>query len=121
MARQKNYKYKQRKKGRILKKLALFFLFCFVAIAIAGAGLFLYIIRDLPDPSKINDRKVSESTKIYDRTGKVLLYEIHGEEKRTIVKSDQISQHLKDAAIVAEDFSFYEHGGIDYKSIIRAY
>ena len=121
MARQKNYKYKQRKKGRILKKLALFFLFFFVVVAIAGAGLFLYIIGDLPDPSKINDRKVSESTKIYDRAGMVLLYEIHGEEKRTIVKSDQISQHLKDAAIVAEDFSFYEHGGIDYKSIIRAF
>ena len=121
MARQKNYKYKQRKKGRILKKLALFFLFFFVVVAIAGAGLFLYIIGDLPDPSKINDRKVSESTKIYDRTGTVLLYEIHGEEKRTIVKSDQISQHLKDATIVAEDFSFYEHGGIDYKSIIRAF
>src|SRR3989344_767945 len=121
MPRQKNYKHRQKKQGRVLKKLALFFLFCFMAIAIAGAGLFLYIIRDLPDPSKINDRKVSESTKIYDRTGKVLLYEIHGEEKRTIVKSDQISQHLKDATIVAEDFSFYEHGGIDYKSIIRAF
>ena len=120
MARQKNYKHKKKRKWRVLKKLALFFLFCLVAAAVAGAGLFLYIIKDLPDPSKINDRKVSESTKIYDRTGTVLLYEIHGEEKRTIVKSDQISQHLKDATIVAEDFSFYEHGGIDYKSIIRA-
>lgn len=121
MARQKNYRYKQRKKGRILKKLALFFLFCAAAAAIAGTGLFLYIIKDLPDPSKINDRKISESTKIYDRTGTVLLYEIHGEEKRTVVPSSQISQHLKDATIVAEDFNFYEHNGIDYKSIIRAF
>lgn len=121
MPRQKNYKYKKRGWGRFLKKLALFSL-CFVfLLGLVSIGAFFYIIKDLPDPSKINERRVFESTKIYDRTGTILLYEIHGEEKRTIIPSDRISQHLKDAAIVAEDLSFYEHSGIDYKSIIRAF
>lgn len=121
MPRQRNYKYKKREWERFLKKSALFFL-CFIfLLGLASVGAFFYIIKDLPDPSKINERKVFESTKIYDRTGTILLYEIHGEEKRTVILSGRISQSLKDATIVAEDFSFYEHSGIDYKSIIRAF
>lgn len=121
MPRQKNYKYKKILWGRIVKKLVLFFLFFGFLLSLFAIGSFFYIIKDLPDPSKINDRKPLESTKIYDRAGAILLYEIHGEEKRTIIASGQISQHLKDATIASEDFNFYEHNGIDYKSIIRAF
>lgn len=83
--------------------------------------VFLYVAKDLPDPTKISQRKVIESTKIYDREGKTLLYDIHGEEKRTIVAYNDISQFIKDAVIVAEDDNFYNHRGIDIKGIIRAF
>lgn len=99
--------------------LVLFFGALFIAAgagAIAGAAL----LRDLPDPFEISERKVAESTKIYDRTGTTLLYEVHGEEKRTLVPFSDISQRLKDATIVAEDFNFYTHAGVDIKSILRA-
>ena len=86
------------------------------AMAIAVA----WVSRALPDPDRIITRQVAESTKIYDRTGAVLLYEIHGGEKRTRIKLDALPSHVKWATIVAEDDSFYQHGGIDIKSIIRA-
>ncbi|MEK7138167.1 MAG: transglycosylase domain-containing protein, partial [Patescibacteria group bacterium] len=82
--------------------------------------LFIYIQRTLPDPNSIADRRISESTKIYDRTGQVLLYDIHGEEKRTIIPWEQISPNLKNATLAAEDSGFYSHGGFDVKGILRS-
>lgn len=102
---------------RLMFKLAV----VIFALGVAGlAGAFVYFSKDIPDPNKIADRSVAQSTKIYDRTGKHLLYEIHGEEKRTIVKLDQISKHLINATIATEDRSFYKHRGIDFRGIARA-
>lgn len=83
------------------------------------AILFLYYSKDLPDPNKLLDRNVPESTKIYARDGS-LLYEIHGEYKRTQVNLDQISPNLKQATIAIEDKGFYKEGGISLTGIARA-
>lgn len=86
---------------------------------LAVALLFIYVSKDLPDPNKLASRTVPESTKIFDRNGG-LLYEIHGEVKRTLVNMDQISPFLKDATVAVEDKDFYKHGGISVKGILRA-
>ena len=96
-------------------------LWIFVIGAILFFGLFIYIQRILPDPNSIADRKVSESTKIYDRTGQVLLYDIHGEEKRTVIPWEQIPTDLKNATLAAEDSGFYSHGAFDLKGILRSF
>lgn len=83
------------------------------------AILFLYYTKDLPDPNKLLDRQVPESTKIFDRNGG-LLYEIHGEYKRTLITLDQVAPVLKNATIAIEDKDFYKHGGISYTGIARA-
>ena len=83
-------------------------------------GIFIYFSKDIPDPNKIVDRSVAQSTKIYDRTGEHLLYEIHGEEKRTVISLEDVSEHLINATISSEDQKFYEHHGIDFKGIARA-
>ena len=82
-------------------------------------GLFAWYSRDLPEPGKIMDRSVALSTKIYDRTGEVLLYEVHGPENRSLVKIDDVPQHVVDATIAIEDKDFYNHGGISIWGIIR--
>ncbi len=87
---------------------------------IAGTAVVAYISRDLPDPNKINDRQVSQSTKIYDRTGTHLLYEIYQNQKRTLVELNQIATYAQKATIAVEDKNFYSHGGIQITSIIRA-
>jgi 1A family penicillin-binding protein len=85
---------------------------------LASATIVLWWSRDLPDPQKINSRQVIQSTKIYDRTGTHLLYEI-GEVRRTTVSLDRISKHLINATVTAEDDQFFEHHGIDLKGIVR--
>lgn len=101
-------------------KLALYICFyIFVVFVFIIAIAFAWFAKDLPTPSKIAERRAVESTKLYDRTGQVLLYET-GDQKRTVVESDQISGHLKDATIATEDANFYKHHGFDSKGLIRA-
>lgn len=96
----------------------------FLALFFSGAIFillaFIYYSKDLPDLKKISEQPMTQSTKIYDRTGKIVLYDVYGEEKRTVVPFEKISQSAKDAAIAIEDTRFYKHNGLDFKSIIRA-
>lgn len=109
-----------RKKTKILKKLAFAALTLLILSIIGGVAVLAYFAKDLPNPASLGSRRVTESTKIYDRTGSVLLYEIHGEEKRTVVSLGDISQNLKNATIAAEDKDFYSHEGVDLRGIARA-
>lgn len=95
--------------------LLLFLLGCVFLIA-----LFFYYTYNLPQPDQFSQTPFIQSTKIYDRTGKVLLYDIYGEQKREVVPFDQISSNLKNAVIASEDARFYQHGGIDLEGILRS-
>lgn len=111
------------KKPQKKNKLWVFFeicLFFFIAGVFSVAGLFFYYAKDLPNPSKINKRIVFESTKIFDRTGEHLLYEIHGEEKRTVIPSNEIPDTIKTATVALEDQLFWKHHGVDFRGIIRS-
>jgi len=50
----------------------------------------------------------------------VLLYDVHGDIKRTVIPFDKIPAHLKEAVISMEDQNFYRHFGISPTSIVRA-
>ena len=108
------------KTKKILSGLVFWGIIVFFASVILFILTFFYYSRYLPDPGAWQDRKVIESTKIYDRKGETLLYEIDGEEKRTVVQFDQIPQIVKDSTIVAEDADFYNHGGVNIRGILRA-
>jgi 1A family penicillin-binding protein len=95
-------------------------LILFVLGIVLVIGVFLYYSKDLPDPGKINKRVVAESTKIYDRTGEHLLYDVHGEEKRTLIPFSEMPDSIKYAAISLEDQDFYTHYGIKLSSIVRS-
>ena len=92
----------------------------FLAGSLAFVALMAWFAKDLPDPNNISSRTVAQTTRIYDRTGQDLLYEIHGDEKRTIVDLDHISNDLKNATIAVEDKNFYQHKGFDIKGYLRA-
>ncbi len=110
---------KERKRNRWSIVLKLFFISLILGV-VSVMGIFAYFAKDLPDPNKVNKRIIAESTKIFDRTGKHLLYEIHGEEKRTLIPFDQMNDNIKNATIVLEDRDFYYHHGVKISSIIRA-
>ena len=114
-------KYKSNPKRRILKKVFVFCIWLIIIGFVCVIGVFVYFAKDLPNPEELTERRIIESTKIYDRTGKVLLYDVHGEEKRTVILFGEIPQNLKNATIVIEDTNFYHHFGLDFKGILRAF
>lgn len=106
---------------QLSKALLMLFLWLFVIGMIVFLSLFLYLQRTLPDPETIANRKVGESTKIYDRTGEILLYDIHGEEKRSVIPWDKVPESVKEATLATEDSNFYNHKGLDIRGIVRAF
>ena len=94
-----------------------------IILCLAGGlltvGAFAWYSRDLPDPNKIIERDVAQSTKIYDRSGEHLLYEIHGDQRRTLIELTDIPQYAIDATIAIEDKNFFKHSGISVWSILR--
>ncbi|MDD2786415.1 MAG: PBP1A family penicillin-binding protein [Patescibacteria group bacterium] len=99
-------------------------------LALVGLGLvgilsltivMAWISRDLPDPNTLLTREVPQSTKIYDRSGETLLYEIHGDQKRTLVALQDIPDYMKEATVSIEDRAFYEHHGIYWRGLVRAF
>jgi len=108
----------KRKKGRFLKDIFLILISSFV-ITIALIISWLATIQ-LPDFKNFENRNIANSTKIYDRTGKIVLYNIHDNVRRTAVPIEDISKHIQDATISIEDSHFYEHFGFRPTSFIRA-
>src|SRR3989339_158931 len=97
-----------------------YLVFLFLAGCLAFLALLIYYTWNLPQPEKFTETPFIQSTKIYDRTGKILLYDIYGEEKREIVSFDKISGYLKNAVLTSEDERFYQHYGFDIEGIFRA-
>jgi len=87
---------------------------------IAGIGVFAWFAKDLPSIDQLESRILTESTKIYDRTGTHLLYETGKDVRRTYTKIDAISPDLKNATVALEDKNFYKHHGFDPFAILRS-
>jgi len=109
---------KRYRNKRFTKNLVLF-----------GAGAFIFLIGfviiwlsslKVPDFRSFEDRKIVNSTKIYDRTGEILLYDIHQDVKRTNISFDSMGSNIKNATVAVEDSEFYNHKGIRITSILRA-
>ncbi len=102
---------------------SLVFEILYIAFLVGIGGMlgFLWIyFSDATDVSQLLERPLAETSVILDRTGTVPLYELHGEENRTIVSHDDIPNVVRLATVAAEDRSFYRNFGVDPFSIIRA-
>lgn len=105
-----------------IKFLGLFSTATFLSlIGLIVLTVFAFIIfaRDLPSPYKLTARDASLSTKIYDRSGK-LLYDIYGDKNRALVNWQSLPPHVKQATIAIEDKDFYKHSGFSAFGIIRS-
>ncbi len=74
----------------------------------------------IPSLNNFENRKLSESTKIYDRTGNIVLYDVHGSVRRTAVPLADISPYIQHASVSIEDADFYTHHGFRPLAFIRA-
>lgn len=101
--------------------LFAFFLALFgLGFLLLGGILVAVALTPVPDIDSFAARQVDQSTKIYDRTGQVLLYDYNRDTRRNIVPIANISLNTINATIAIEDSSFYAHGGIRISSFIRA-
>ncbi len=100
------------------KKIAVFAVAC--GFMLAGLLLIWFSTFQIPTLDAIQSRQTSQSTKIYDNTGKILLYDVFQGKKRTEVPLDQISPYIKEATISIENKNFYTDGGIEPLAILRA-
>jgi membrane peptidoglycan carboxypeptidase len=82
--------------------------------------VFLWYAKDLPTPGKINARITAQTTKFYDSTGQHLLYEVYGNQNRSIIPFSDIPSQARDATIAIEDRHFYDEGAFSAIGILRA-
>jgi 1A family penicillin-binding protein len=112
-----------------LTTVAIFAILAAVTLVVASsvgavAAVYAYYAKDLPDPRAIETQQEHrETTKIYDRTGQHLLYEVFDPRfgDRTYIPVDQIPLYLRQATITIEDRTFYENPGISPEGIARAF
>ena len=109
----------------IFKKIKSPFLrYALIGITGLAASLHLFILSiyfgawgRLPDKESLSDFNFQEASEIYSADsvliGKYYLYD------RQPISFEAMPQHLINALIAIEDERFYEHTGIDYKSLFR--
>ena len=92
------------------------------SLFILFTGILIVLLSSLkiPDFHSFEDRKVVNSTEIYDRTGKILLYSLNQQVKRTDIPFDQMGDNIKNATLAIEDSDFYNEGGVRISSTLRA-
>lgn len=74
----------------------------------------------IPSIDNFENRKVAQSTKIYDRTGNIVLYDVFGSVRRTTVPLAEVSPYIQKATVAIEDAEFYEHRGFRPTAFLRA-
>jgi len=72
----------------------------------------------LPSLEALTDYRPKLPLRIYSTEG-VLIGEF-GEERRELVKIEEVPERMKLAILAAEDDRFYQHGGVDYVGVLRA-
>lgn len=109
---------RKRAKRKLLKEIFLISL----SVGVVFFAVFIGWVASLqlPDFNNFENRSIANSTKIYDRTGETVLYNIHDNIRRTEVPIDEISPYIREATIAIEDAYFYEHNGFRPTSFIRA-
>ncbi len=96
------------------------YLFWLLPLTLLLGVFYLTILKDIPSPFKLGQYNIPQTTKIYDRNGK-LLFDSYIEQNRTLVKLEQIPLTLQQATIATEDKDFYYHYGINpVGGVIRA-
>lgn len=110
---------KKARRSLIFKRIFLSILVLFPFV-IAAFGVYMYIIvRELPDVHSLKDYRPSITTRIYG-DGNQLIDEFFIEDRRLIAIS-KLPKNVVNAFVAAEDSRFFQHKGIDWIGIMRAF
>ena len=108
----------------MIKKF-LVVLWVFTAVVILGVtSLFVAIangwIGYLPDTSELENPNYKFASQVLSSDGKEMGTWSYSKENRVFVDYKDLSPHLVKALIATEDVRFYDHSGIDARSLLRA-
>ncbi|MCP5069382.1 MAG: penicillin-binding protein, partial [bacterium] len=89
-----------------------------LAVGAAATAFYLEFVRDLPSFETLADYRPSLTSTVFDRQGRPIgeFYE----HRRQLTPLEDVPDLVIQAFLAAEDDTFYEHGGVDYRSILRA-
>ncbi len=91
-----------------------------IAIIFVSGGILWVSTLKIPHLDSFEQRRIDQSTKIFDRTGEVVLYDVYENTRRTVVSFEDISEYIKLATLAIEDSNFYNHRGIEPRAILRS-
>jgi penicillin-binding protein 1A len=89
-------------------------------IALMGLRTVAAAQNDLPSLADQGEINLAQTSEIYANDGTVLAY-LHGVENRTIIGSGDIPNNLRYAVVAVEDARFYQHSGVDFEGVLRAF
>jgi len=112
------YTMTRKHKKTSLYRIVLFFITA--GLFVAGGIILWAATLEIPDLQSFETRKVTQSTKIYDRNGEILLFDLHKNIQRTVIPYEEISRNIKNASVAIEDAEFYNHFGIRPLATFRA-
>jgi penicillin-binding protein 1A len=102
-------------------RLAIIVVIVAVVALLAGlTGTIVAVSRTLPNIDSMKQTRLGQTTVIYDRSGHKIA-ELYGAINRIIVPSRSIPTVMKNATVAIEDRRFYEHHGVDFTGIARAF
>ena len=113
-------KRKKSLQGRIVKWMWILFITLVVTFYAFFALIYNGVIGYMPSLMEITNPKSSYASFVYTADSVELGRYYAGSGNRIYAESGEIPQHLVDALIATEDVRFYEHSGIDVKSMFRA-
>ncbi len=91
----------------------------FLTVFIGFTAIYLYLAPKLPDIEALKDVRLQVPLRVFSRDG--LLIDEFGTMKRVPLRYGQFPPQLIHAVLAAEDDRFFEHPGVDYKGLIRAF
>lgn len=121
----KRLSYDQHSRRQSTRALLNYFGSLAIVVFIFGALfvllLFAWTSKDLPSPDKLLDRQLDQSTTIYASDATTILYQLHGDVNRRLIKLADLPEYIKWATLTAEDREFYNHSGFSIRGIIRSF
>jgi penicillin-binding protein 1A len=103
---------------RVLIGLAALFLVLLLGVVYAMLASYVYLAPSLPSEAGMRTMPLQVPLRVYTRSG-ALITQI-GEQRRVPVSYEEIPQLVREAFLAAEDDRFFQHGGIDYFSMLRS-
>ncbi len=104
---------------KIIQWSVLTLVFVIVAGLLAAAAVYMHIREDLPEISSVTDYRPPLVTTVYSDDGRKIA-EFY-RERRIVIPLSQVPKKLAEAFLAAEDSRFFNHKGVDYFGIVRAF